>query len=90
MLSGEDFNPADVDVSSLTFGHNGDESKMEKCHKAGDFNKDGVKDLVCQFDNQAAGFQYNDLEGVLQGSLKNGKRIEGRGLLKVVPRKKDR
>jgi len=88
LLSGDEFNPADVDESSLTFGHSGDELSLERCNKAADFNKDGVKDLVCHFDNQAASFEYTDLEGVLKGSLKNGKRIEGRGLLKVVPQMK--
>lgn len=88
LLSAKDFNPADVDVSSLTFGHDGDEASLEKCNKgSADFNKDGVKELICHFDNQTASFRKGDEEGVLKGKLKDGTLIEGRGLLKVVGEK---
>lgn len=88
LLSGNGFDPKDVVVDSLTFGHKGDEDSLEKCNKpAADLNHDGVKDMVCHFDNQMAGFQKGDLEGVLQGKLKSGTMFEGRGLLKVVPEK---
>ena len=88
LLSGENFDPADVDVSSLTFGHDGDEASLEKCNKgSADFNKDGVKDLVCHFDNRTASFRKGDEEGLLKGKLKDGTLIAGRGLLKVVGEK---
>jgi len=88
LLSGENFDPADVDVSSLTFGHDGDEASLEKCNKgSADFNKDGVKELICHFDNQTASFRKGDEEAVLKGKLMDGTLIEGRGLLKVVPEK---
>ncbi|MGD8559478.1 MAG: PPC domain-containing protein [Gammaproteobacteria bacterium] len=88
LLSSDDFDPKDVAVDSLTFGHDGDEDSLKKCNKpGGDLNHDGVKDMVCHFDNQAAGFQKGDLEGVLKGELKDGTMFEGRGLLRVVPEK---
>lgn len=88
LLSADNFNPADVDVKSLTFGHDGDEASLEKCNKgSADFNKDGVKELICHFDNQTASFRKGDEEGVLKGKLKDGTLIEGRGLLKVVGEK---
>lgn len=88
LLSAENFDPADVDVSSLTFGHDGDEDSLAKCNKgSADFNKDGVKELVCLFDNRVASFRKGDVEGVLRGKLKDGTLIEGRGLLKVVGEK---
>jgi hypothetical protein len=88
LLSADNFDPADVDVSSLTFGHDGDEASLEKCNKgSADFNKDGVKELICHFDNQTASFRKGDEEGVLKGKLKDGTLIEGRGLLKVVGEK---
>jgi len=90
LLSADNFNPADVDVNSLTFGHDGDEHSLEKCNKgSADFNKDGVKELICHFDNPTAGFHKGDEEGVLKGKLKDGTLIEGHGLLKVVPEKGD-
>ncbi len=88
LLSADNFNPADVDVDSLTFGHDGDEASLEKCNKgSADFNKDGVKELICHFDNQTASFRKGDEEAVLKGKLKDGTLIEGRGLLKVVGEK---
>lgn len=90
LLSSKDFDPADVDTSSLTFGHDGDEDSLEKCNKgSADFNKDGVKELICHFDNRTASFRKGDIEGVLKGKLKDGTLIEGRGLLKVVGEKAD-
>ena len=86
LLSAKDFDPADVDTSSLTFGHDGDEESLVKCNKgSADFNKDGKKELICHFDNPTAGFHATDEEGVLKGKLKDGTMIEGHGLLKVVP-----
>jgi len=88
LLSSDNFDPKDVDVDSLTFGHDGSEESLEKCNKLGaDLNHDGKKDLVCHFDNQLMGIRKGDLEGVLKGSLKDGTMLEGRGLLKVVPEK---
>ena len=88
LLSSEEFDPSEVDVNSLTFGHEGSEESLEKCNKpSADINKDGKKDLICHFDNQMAEFRKGDLEGVLKGSMKDGTIIEGRGLLKVVPEK---
>ena len=88
LLSGIDFDPKDVNVDSLTFGHEGSEESLEKCNKpTADLNKDGIKDMICHFDNQMAEFRKGDLAGVLRGSLKDGTMIEGRGMLKVVPEK---
>jgi len=88
LLSSDTFDPANVNVDSLTFGHNGSEDSLEKCNKPGaDLNHDGKKDLVCHFDNQLTGFRKGDLEGVLKGTLIDGTMLEGRGLLKVVPEK---
>jgi len=90
LLSQDGFDPANVIISSLTFGHDGDELSLEKCNKgSADFNGDGVKDLICHFDNQTAGFQNGDQEGLLKGELEDGTPIAGRGLLKVVGGKSD-
>ena len=88
LLSADNFDPADVDTDSLTFGHDGDEESLVKCNKgSADFNKDGMKELICHFDNPTAGFHRGDEEAVLKGKLKDGTLIEGHGLLKVVPEK---
>lgn len=89
LLSSKDFNALDADAASLSFGATGDEKSLRRCGKEGeDVNGDGLRDLVCHFDNEVARFQRGDTVGVLKGKTKAGKQIEGRGDLKVVPEKR--
>lgn len=89
LLSSPEFNPMDVDVNSLTFGHSGDEPSMRHCGKDGkDLNADGIPDLVCHFENAVAKFVRGDSMGVVKGKTKGGKLFEGSGDLKVVPEKR--
>lgn len=89
LLSSTEFNAMNVDTTSLTFGETGNENSSSHCGRNGeDVNGDGRLDLVCHFDNQQAGFAVGDLEGILRGKMKWGSRIEGRGILKVVPEKR--
>ncbi len=86
LLSGNGFSAMDVKPASLTFGSTGNEASLSKCNSAGeDVNGDGLLDLVCHFENQAAAFKASDLEGVVRGSTKSGAAFEGRGYLKVLP-----
>jgi hypothetical protein len=90
VLSSRDFNAMKVDRASLTFGAEGNEHSLYRCHGEGiDVNRDGRKDLVCRFDNRAAGFDVGDLEGVLKGTVE-GSSFEGRAPLKVVMKGKKR
>lgn len=90
LLSSTGFDAMNVDTQSLTFGATGVESSLSHCgHNGEDVNADGRLDLVCHFENQKAGFAKGDLEGIVQGRMKYGTRFEGRGLLKVVPEKRD-
>lgn len=89
LLSAADFNALEADEQSITFGATGDEESLAHCGKGGeDVNGDGLPDLVCHFENQVAGFDTGDLEGILRGQTVNGVQFEGRGLLKVVPGKR--
>lgn len=89
LLSSSEFNALDVDTTSLTFGATGYEPSLSKCAKAGeDVNGDGLLDMVCHFENQVAHFQPGDLEGIVRGKTADGREIEGHGLLKVVPVKR--
>jgi len=87
LLGSRDFSVRDVDVSSLRFGHTGDEASLSKCTGREDANHDGALDLVCHFENEVAGFSPADEEAVLKGKLEDGRSFEGRGWLKVVPEK---
>lgn len=67
ILSSPTFNvPAMVNPATLTFGRTGDEHSLAFCGVA-DVNGDGLPDLVCHFDTQAAGFQAGEEVGVLKG-----------------------
>jgi len=87
LLGSRDFSVSDVNVTSLTFGHTGDEASLSKCSGREDVNDDGVLDMVCHFENQPAAFSPTDEEAILKGKLEDGRLFEGRGWLKVVPAK---
>lgn len=85
LLSADGFDALNVDRSSLTFGAEGNERSLYRCHHEGvDVNRDGKKDLVCRFKIRAAGFDVGDVEGVVKGNTADGKQFEGHAPLKVV------
>jgi len=85
ILSSADFDaPAQVDLTSLTFGHTGEEASLAFCSEAEDVNGDGLLDLVCHFNTQLTGFQTGDTEGILNGRTANGTPIEGSDGVRVV------
>jgi hypothetical protein len=89
ILSSKDFNALNADLASLTFGATGDEASLSHCNPEGvDINHDGFVDLLCHFENQLAGFEKGDLEGILSGKQLDGSRFEGRSFLKIVPEKR--
>jgi hypothetical protein len=88
LLSGRNFNAMDIDTSTVKFGATGSETSPSKCSTAGqDVNGDGLPDMLCHFENQAAGFKMSSIEGKVTGTTRTGIAFEGRGLLKVVPAK---
>jgi len=97
ILSSASFNaPAMVVKGSLTFGRIGDEQSLvlrpdhsdqrllvPVCSTL-DVNGDGLKDLVCQFNKQVAGFQLTDTSGVVRGKTGTGVTIKGTDSVKIV------
>jgi len=77
--------PVVVDQTTLTFGHTGDEHSLAFCSGLADVNGDGLPDLVCHFDTQAAAFQRGDTQGILKGKTVANVRIEGSGAVRIVP-----
>jgi hypothetical protein len=81
-----------VDRSSLTFGRIGDEPSLFRANVSlpgplctvMDVNGDGLKDLVCQFDRQQAGFQLTDTMGVLRGKTITGITFVGTDSVNIV------
>jgi hypothetical protein len=91
VLSSEDFDAMQIDTSTLTFGHSGDEQSLLKCHPKGiDVNRDGRRDMLCLFSVKAANFEPNDMAGFVKGRTAAGTQFEGQGLLKVVEPRKGR
>lgn len=85
-----DFDALLVDRNSITFGSTGNEKSLLRCGKEGeDVNRDGLLDLVCHFDNQAASFDADDERGEIKGTI-GGMPFEGRAQLKIVPKPKDK
>jgi len=88
LLSSSTFNALKVDRSSITFGADGNEASLIRCHSEGLYmNRDRRKDLVCLFDLKKASFNAGDLEGVLRGRV-DGQPFEGHAPVKVVVRGK--
>ncbi len=89
LLASPTFNPVtDVDVSSLTFGLNGDEHSLRKCdqHKEDHAGKKGSerrRHLVCHFSADASGLDVGNNLGVLKGQKTNGTPFQASGFLKV-------
>ncbi len=75
-----------VDRTSLTFGHTGDERSLAFCNPGGeDVNGDGLLDLVCHFDTPKTAFQTGDTMGVLKGKTVTGTPIKGTDSIRIVP-----
>lgn len=87
LLSSSTFNALLVDKTSLTFGATGDEHSLSSCGDGEDVNGDGFVDLVCHFNNRDTHFSACSTEGIVHGKMQDGRAIEGRGMLKVVPQK---
>jgi hypothetical protein len=86
VLSTPTFNaPAQVDTSSLRFGHTGNETSLVGCSPPQDVNGDGRPDVLCRFSTQKAAFQSGDVQGVLTGKTIDGTPIRGTDSVVIVP-----
>jgi hypothetical protein len=88
ILSTPTFNAPDVlDQSTLSFGSKGDEESIAFCSKYPpvDVNGDGLYDLICHFNMWQIGFRCFDTIGILKGKTVDGKPIEGKDSVMIVP-----
>lgn len=87
ILSSETFDaPAQVDRTSLTFGHAGSELSLVSCSdEPRDVNGDTLPDLVCSFEIQRAQFVPGDIQAMLRGKTTGGKPLAGTAPINVVP-----
>jgi Tol biopolymer transport system component len=80
MLSTKDFDAtSQVDQSTITFGHTGNENSLYSCqNQPRDVNGDGLPDLVCQFKIEKSGIQMGDTSVTLRFKNLDGTSYEGR------------
>jgi len=84
ILSSASFDaPTQVDITTLSFGHTGDEASLASC-AIQDVNADGLMDLMCHFDTQAAAFQAGDTVAVLKGKTKAGVAFQATDSVRLV------
>jgi hypothetical protein len=77
---------AQVDPTSLTFGHSGSEASLAECSAQGeDVNNDGLPDLVCQFNTSQTGLVAGDNTAILKGKTVAGRSIQGSEAIRTVP-----
>ena len=90
ILSTEDFDaPGQIDPASLTFGRTGSENSLAFCNPQGqDVNGDGRLDLFCHFRTEDAGFECGDTEGVVRGATVDGRLVQGRDSVLIIPCKR--
>src|SRR6185295_12864210 len=75
---------AQVDQTSLTFGHTGSEKSLAFCSGPQDVNGDGLLDLVCHFNTPLTQFQGGDTKGILKGKILGGNTMMGTDSVVVV------
>jgi hypothetical protein len=85
IMSSPHFNALTIDQKHLTFGATGTERSLLRCRSEGkDVNLDGLKDLVCYFNPDVAGFKVGDVQGFLRGTTVKGEAIEGSAALRII------
>jgi len=85
ILSGETFDAMSIDPTTLTFGRTGDEDSLAFCNGSpGNVNADKLRDLMCFFNTEDAGFQAGDTECVLKGMTLESPPITGSDAVRVV------
>ena len=82
ILSTADFDVADIDVTSVTFGPDGATESHGKAHIE-DVNDDGLDDLVLHFKTQDSGIVKGDTEACVVGTTIYGTAIEGCDIIRT-------
>jgi hypothetical protein len=83
ILSTDDFDALNVDVSTVAFGPDGAMAVHEGGHME-DVNEDGLTDLVFHFSIPETGIMCGDIEAHLTGMLLDGTPFQGVDSIKTV------
>lgn len=85
ILGSEIFDVADVDVTTLAFGHGGAALAHLRGPHFHDVNHDGIEDLLAHFWVEDTGIAFGDRMACLAGKTLDGKRFEGCDSVRTVP-----
>jgi len=85
ILGSEIFDVADVDVTTLAFGHGGAALAHLRGPHFHDVNHDGIEDLLAHFWVKDTGIAFGDRMACLAGKTLDGKRFEGCDSVRTVP-----
>lgn len=72
-----------VNVSTLTFGHSGNEASLAFC-AIQQVNADGLMDLMCHFDTETAAFLATDTVAILKGKTTAGVAFQSTDSVRIV------
>jgi CSLREA domain-containing protein len=81
VLSNDNFDPLQINISTVGFGPNGAEVVN---HKLKDINNDGIVDKILKFRISATGIICGDIEARLTGETVNGAIFSGTDAIKTV------
>ena len=87
ILTDENFNAANVDWATVSFGVLGTEAESDH-HALEDVDGDGDLDMILHFRTQDTGFQFGDTSAYLRGLTLDAREFEGYDSIKTVGLKK--